>query len=80
MYPKNSNECISGVEMFLNFAFRTVTMDIDDDDDPKISCPPAKCVNRYWFTRKAVYDHLTVNRFYNKYKVWNFHGEGLTTG
>ena len=55
-------------------------MDVDEDDEPEILCPCVKCVNRYSFTREVVYNHLIVNKFYDKCNVRNFHGEGLTAG
>uniref|UniRef100_A0A803NA74 Transposase-associated domain-containing protein n=1 Tax=Chenopodium quinoa TaxID=63459 RepID=A0A803NA74_CHEQI len=55
-------------------------MEVGEDDEPKILCPCTKCVNRFWFTREVVFDHLIAHRFNKRYKVWNFHGEGLTAG
>ncbi|XP_021770707.1 uncharacterized protein LOC110734887 [Chenopodium quinoa] len=78
--PQNAEEYIKGVENFLELAFLNSTMGLEEDDEPKILCPCTKCVNRFWFTREVVFDHLIAHRFNKRYKVWNFHGEGLTAG
>ncbi|XP_021761372.1 uncharacterized protein LOC110726213 [Chenopodium quinoa] len=78
--PHSSEEYIKGVENFLDFAFLNSTTDTEEDDEPDILCPCMKCVNRFWFPREEVFNHLIANRFNKRYKVWNFHGEGITTG
>uniref|UniRef100_A0A803N760 Transposase-associated domain-containing protein n=1 Tax=Chenopodium quinoa TaxID=63459 RepID=A0A803N760_CHEQI len=55
-------------------------MQTEEDDEPEILCPCMKCVNRFWFPREEVFNHLIANRFNKRYKVWNFHGEGFTIG
>uniref|UniRef100_A0A803MXA6 Transposase-associated domain-containing protein n=1 Tax=Chenopodium quinoa TaxID=63459 RepID=A0A803MXA6_CHEQI len=55
-------------------------MDTEEDDEPEILCPCTNYVNRFWFPREEVFNHLIANRFNKRYKVWNFHGGGLTTG
>lgn len=78
--PQSAEEYINGVENFLDFAFQNSTMDVEEDDEPEILCPCTKCVNRFWFTREVIFNHLTSHKFNKRYKVWNFHGEGLTAG
>uniref|UniRef100_A0A803MNU3 Uncharacterized protein n=1 Tax=Chenopodium quinoa TaxID=63459 RepID=A0A803MNU3_CHEQI len=78
--PHTAEEYIKGVVNFLDFAFLNSTMDTEEDDESEILCPCTKCVNRFWFPREEVFNHLIANRFNKRYKVWNFHGEGLTTG
>ncbi|XP_021775717.1 uncharacterized protein LOC110739569 [Chenopodium quinoa] len=77
--PHSAEEYIKGVENFLDFAFLNSTLDIEKDDEPEILFPCMKCVNRFWFPREEVFNHLIANKFNKRYKVWNFHGEGLTT-
>ena len=79
--PQSAEEYIKGIENFLDFAFQNSNLnDDDDDDEPEILCPCNKCVNRFWFTREVVSNHLITQKFNKRYKVWNFHGEGLTVG
>ncbi|XP_021734985.1 uncharacterized protein LOC110701677 [Chenopodium quinoa] len=78
--PQSAEEYIKGVENFLDFAFLNSTMDTEEDDKPEILCPCMKCVYRFWFPKEEIFSHLIANRFNKRYKVWNFHGEGFTTG
>ena len=82
--PQSAEEYIKGIENFLDFAFQNSNLNNDDndddDDEPEILCACNKCVNRFCFTREVVSNHLITHKFNKRYKVWNFHGEGLTAG
>nr|XP_009621832.1 uncharacterized protein LOC104113387 [Nicotiana tomentosiformis] len=67
---RETDEYIRGVNDFLDFAFERAAQ------GKEIMCPCIKCINRYWYYRNVVEDHLVVYGFVKGYSKWNFHGEG----
>ncbi|XP_039134244.1 uncharacterized protein LOC120271636 [Dioscorea cayenensis subsp. rotundata] len=70
--PRASGEYISGVDGFLDMAFQRTAQ------GQEILCPCKKCLNRNWYYRATVREHLIVYGFLEGYTEWVFHGEGLS--
>nr|XP_016489729.1 PREDICTED: uncharacterized protein LOC107809581 [Nicotiana tabacum] len=66
-----TDEYIRGVNDFLDKAFERAAQ------RNEILCPCKKCMNRYWYYRNVVEDHLVVHGFVDGYIKWVFHGEGF---
>ncbi|GKB66341.1 transposase-associated domain-containing protein [Tanacetum coccineum] len=67
--PRASSQYVSGVEYFLNFAFKKSIQ------HGKILCPCADCHNRFYLKRALVYDHLICVGFKRGYLNWTDHEE-----
>ena len=70
--PRASPTYISVVDSFLDLAFQRASQ------GQEILCPCKKCLNRNWYHRATVRDHLIVYGFIEGYTEWVFHGEGLS--
>ncbi|XP_016450659.1 uncharacterized protein LOC107775446 [Nicotiana tabacum] len=68
-----TDEYIRGVNNFLDKAFERAAQ------ENEILCPCKKCMNRYWYYRNVVEDHLVVHGFVDSYTKWVFHGEGFSS-
>nr|XP_009765328.1 PREDICTED: uncharacterized protein LOC104216887 [Nicotiana sylvestris] len=68
-----TDEYIRGVNDFLDKAFERAAQ------GNEILCPCKKCMNRYWYYRNVVEDHLVVHGFVDGYTKWVFHGEGFSS-
>ncbi|XP_019255093.1 PREDICTED: uncharacterized protein LOC109233677 [Nicotiana attenuata] len=68
-----TDEYIRGVNDFLDKAFERAAQ------GNKILCPCKKYMNRYWYYRNVVEDHLVVHGFVDGYTKWVFHGEGFSS-
>ncbi|KAJ8622250.1 hypothetical protein MRB53_030779 [Persea americana] len=62
-----SREYMDGINQFMEFT--------NGFDNESISCPCRKCVNRYYYRREFVREHLILNGFLKQYKNWIRHGE-----
>ncbi|GJZ15840.1 putative transposase-associated domain-containing protein [Tanacetum coccineum] len=71
---RSSRSFVSGVEIFLDFAFER-----SSNSEGNILCPCSHCVNIFHHTRDDVFDHLICWGFRKGYSEWNLHGEGSTT-
>ncbi|XP_019261871.1 PREDICTED: uncharacterized protein LOC109239741 [Nicotiana attenuata] len=68
-----TDEYIRRVNDFLDKAFERAAQ------GNEILCPCKKCMNRYWYYRNVVEDHLVVHGFVDGYTKWVFHGEGFSS-
>nr|XP_018628358.1 uncharacterized protein LOC104102253 [Nicotiana tomentosiformis] len=68
-----TDEYIRGVNNFLDKAFERASQ------GNEILCPCKKCMNRNWYYKNVVEDHLVVNEFVDGYTKWVFHGEGFSS-
>ena len=68
--PRSTPEYTSGLNYFLDFAFRRSSV------EGKICCPCQKCKFRSWQTREEVFNHCLQKPFPRYYVRWTFHGEG----
>ncbi|XP_070003906.1 uncharacterized protein [Nicotiana sylvestris] len=68
-----TDEYIRGVNDFLDKAFERASQ------ENEILCPCKKCLNRYWYYRNVLEDHLVVHGFVDGYTKWGFHGEGFSS-
>lgn len=64
-----SREYISGVELFLEFAY------LGKLPEDKIRCPCRDCSNRYYQDQETVRTHCIVAGFEKWYTNWTSHGE-----
>ncbi|XP_022031985.1 uncharacterized protein LOC110933051 [Helianthus annuus] len=67
--PRRLPEFEAGVIEFLNASFAKAAKGF------QILCPCKRCINRYWYRRDEVFDHLKGHGFVEDYYVWVFHGE-----
>ncbi|KAI3783835.1 hypothetical protein L1987_42923 [Smallanthus sonchifolius] len=67
--PRRLPEFEAGVIEFLNASFSKVAK------GGQICCPCKRCMNRFWYRRDEVFDHLKGYGFVENYYVWVFHGE-----
>lgn len=70
---RHSQECIRGVNIFLDIAF-SKGFHIRNH----ILCLCAKCKNDHWQPRNVVYNHLFAFGFVKGYSIWVHHGKTLT--
>nr|AAT44322.1 hypothetical protein [Oryza sativa Japonica Group] len=68
-YPRGSDEYLTGVHGFLEFAYK------DKSEDTKIYCPCGTCVHTMLLSKNDVYDHWVCNGMLQSYDQWDFHGE-----
>ncbi|XP_042387699.1 uncharacterized protein LOC121979772 [Zingiber officinale] len=66
---RNSEEYRRKVDEFLELAYK------DKTEDSRIYCPCCDCKNRYFVSKLDARMHIIVRGFYNKYRVWVYHGE-----
>ena len=71
-YPRGTTEHSTGVDGFLEFAYK------DKIEDTKILCPCEDCVHSAVLSRNDVRDHLVCNGILQSYDKWVFHGESLS--
>ncbi|KAM0027484.1 putative Transposase-associated domain-containing protein [Helianthus debilis subsp. tardiflorus] len=67
--PRRLPEFEAGVIEFLNASFAKAAK------GSQICYPCKRCMNRYWYRRDEVFDHLKGHGFVEDYYVWVFHGE-----
>ncbi|KAK8916336.1 hypothetical protein KSP39_PZI022450 [Platanthera zijinensis] len=70
-----SSEYIHGVDKFLDYAYQNKT----DSSETRIYCPCKKCCNTYLMERVIVREHIIINGFLSKYKIWTLHGESYSS-
>ncbi|KAG6493709.1 hypothetical protein ZIOFF_048703 [Zingiber officinale] len=66
---RNSEEYRRKVDEFLELPYKEKT------EDNRIYCPCCDCKNHYFVSKLDARMHIIVRGFYNKYRVWVYHGE-----
>ncbi|XP_062114775.1 uncharacterized protein LOC133826204 [Humulus lupulus] len=74
IFQKNrlSVEYFDGLKSFIKLS----TLHLNGEN--KIRCPCVSCMSLYYHDLETIERHIFVKGFYNKYLMWEFHGEDIT--